>query len=91
MKEYIDKKKLIDELKRDFADDCNIYNCHIDKMIRDQKYEFAIDVIQDAAVEDVTEVVRCKDCKVPHNKWTGCPKLGGLVTPPDFYCAFGER
>ena len=37
-----------------------------------------------------TVVVRCKDCDIPHNKWTGCPKLGGLVTPPDFYCAFGN-
>lgn len=37
------------------------------------------------------EVVRCKDCSVPHNKWTGCPILLGLVLPPDFYCAFGER
>ena len=37
------------------------------------------------------EVVRCKECAVPHNKWTGCPKLNGLVPPPDFYCAYGER
>lgn len=36
------------------------------------------------------EVVRCADCAVPHNKWTGCPKLNGLIPPPDFYCAFGE-
>ena len=35
-------------------------------------------------------VIRCKDCNVPHNKWTGCPKLNGLVTLPDFYCAFAE-
>lgn len=41
--------------------------------------------------EKQIEVVRCKDCAVPHNKWTGCPKLGGLVPPDDFYCAFGER
>ncbi len=41
--------------------------------------------------EDVEAVVRCKDCAVPHNKWTGCPKLNGLVPPPDFYCSFGER
>ena len=40
---------------------------------------------------DAVEVVRCKDCAVPHNKYTGCPKLNGLVTPPDFYCPFGER
>ena len=36
-------------------------------------------------------VVRCRDCAVPHNKYTGCPVLNGLVTPPDFYCPFGER
>ena len=40
---------------------------------------------------DVVDVVRCKDCAVPHNRWTGCPKLNGLVTPPDFYCSYGER
>ena len=37
------------------------------------------------------EVVRCKDCSVPHNKWTGCPNLNGLIPPPDFYCAKGKR
>ena len=40
---------------------------------------------------DVVQVVRCKDCAVPHNRWTGCPILNGLVTPPDFYCSYGER
>ena len=40
---------------------------------------------------DVVEVVRCKDCAIPHNRWTGCPKLNGLVTSPDFYCSYGER
>lgn len=38
---------------------------------------------------DYVEVVRCKDCDVPHNKWTGCPHLNGLIPPPDFYCAKG--
>lgn len=36
------------------------------------------------------KIIRCRDCNVPHNKWTGCPKLNGLVTPPDFYCALAE-
>ena len=40
---------------------------------------------------DAEEVVRCKECAVPHNQWTGCPKLNGLVPPQYFYCAFGER
>ena len=46
--------------------------------------------IADAPTVDAFEVVRCKDCAVPHNKYTGCPMLKGLVTPPDFYCAAGE-
>lgn len=37
------------------------------------------------------ELVHCSECAVPHNKWTGCPKLNGLVTPPDFYCGFGYK
>lgn len=40
---------------------------------------------------DCVHVVRCKDCAVPHNENTGCPKLRGLVTPPWFYCPYGER
>ena len=40
---------------------------------------------------DVVEVVRCKDCDIIHNKWMGCPHLNGLIPPPMFYCAYGER
>ena len=39
---------------------------------------------------DAVPVVRCKDCAVPHNKYTGCPELNGLIPPPNFYCAAGE-
>ena len=48
-------------------------------------------IIADFPAADVEPVVRCRDCVVPHNKYTGCPKLNGLVTPPDFYCSFGKR
>ena len=47
--------------------------------------------IANAPTVDAVEVVRCKDCVFPHNKYTGCPELNGLVTPPDFYCPFGKR
>ena len=51
-----------------------------------------LDLINDAYVdEDVVEVVRCKDCDVPHNKWTGCPNLNGMIPPPEFFCVKGER
>lgn len=48
-------------------------------------------VLSHTPTADVVEAVRCKDCAVPHNQWTGCPRLNGLVTPPDFYCSYGER
>ena len=50
-----------------------------------------VHTIKARSTVDAVEVVRCKDCAVPHNKYTGCPKLNGQVTPPDFYCPFGER
>lgn len=52
---------------------------------------YVLELIDAAPEIDAVPVVRCKDCAVPHNKYTGCPKLNGLVTPPDFYCPFGER
>ena len=62
---------------------------------RSEEFMTAIDVaiadLADAPTVDAVPVVRCKDCVVPHNKYTGCPELNGLVTPPDFYCPFGER
>ena len=52
---------------------------------------YVLELIDAAPEIDAVPVIRCKDCAVPHNKYTGCPKLNGLVTPPDFYCPFGER
>ena len=49
------------------------------------------EVLEDTPAANVVDVVRCKDCAVPHNRLTGCSKLNGLVTPPDFYCSYGER
>ena len=52
---------------------------------------YATLILREAPTVDAVKVVRCRDCAVPHNKYTGCPELNGLVTPPDFYCPFGER
>ena len=46
---------------------------------------------QDGLQCAMNSLVRCEDCAVPHNKWLGCPNLNGLIPPPDFYCAKGER
>ena len=48
-----------------------------------------LDDIAEMNIADVEEVVRCKDCDVPHNKWTGCPHLNGFILPPNHYCACG--
>ena len=50
-----------------------------------------VKVINQFPAVNAVEVVHCLDCEVPHNKYTGCPMLNGMVTPPDFYCPFGER
>ena len=51
--------------------------------------EIAIEALKKQSNENYIKIVRCKDCSVPHNKYTGCPKLNGLVTLPDFYCGWG--
>lgn len=35
--------------------------------------------------------VPCGECAVPHNEWTGCPKLGGKIPPDNYSCGQGER
>lgn len=56
-----------------------------------QVYNEVLQVVAEAPTVDAVEVVRCRECAIPHNKYTGCPKLNGLVTTPDFYCQYGER
>ena len=86
MAEYIDKEKLLQKLSR------MIDYCENDNKVNALTALFQVgDAIMDCTTADVVEVVRCKDCMVPHNQWTGCPKLNGLVTSPDFYCSYGER
>lgn len=28
----------------------------------------------------------CRTCEIPHNKWTGCPKIDGKIPYPNFSC-----
>lgn len=50
----------------------------------------ALHVLENVAAVDAVEVTRCKDCAVPHNKWTGCPYMNGLIPPADHFCSYGE-
>ena len=71
------------------------WNDIINNVVGDQgMYGYLVNLVDrvfdNIPAADVQSIVFCKDCAVPHNKWTGCPKLGGLVTEPDFFCGFGE-
>lgn len=67
-------------------------NCTVQILTNTNTGEVSIGWWENPAPEDYTdEIVHCCDCSIPHNKWTGCPKLGGLVTNWNFYCAFGTR
>lgn len=82
-KEYIELEaitKLAKEIKDDFAP---LHRAVIDA--------FVYSIKTNIPTADVVEVVRCKDCAVPHNRWLGCPNLNGLIPPLDFYCERGER
>lgn len=35
--------------------------------------------------------MNCSICNIPHNKYTGCPKLNSLVIPPNLICGFWEK
>lgn len=91
MPKYVNADKIIEHLNDEIegCEDCDV-------CFRPVKYgtrlglEYSKSLVKTAETADVVEVVRCKDCVVPHNQWTGCPKLNGLVTSPDFYCSYGE-
>lgn len=80
MKKYIDADKVLGFIKQ--------YTPHFNGFTTMACIKTAIENMPAA---DVVEVVRCRGCSVPHNKWMGCPNLNGLIPPPDFYCAKGER
>lgn len=61
------------------------------KQIHVSEHRHFIKMVYEQPTADVVQIVRCKDCVVPHNQWTGCPILNGIVTSPDFYCSYGER
>ena len=92
MKEYIERESLQDEIR---GLSMSITGLRCGKGVLNeymkQYRESVLRIVDEQPTADVIEAVRCKDCAVPHNRWTGCPKLNGLVTPPDFYCSYGER
>ena len=92
MPKYINADKIISHLNEEIeaCGDCDVYS----QPVAYGTYlglQYARSIVETAEAADVIQVVRCKDCAIPHNRWTGCPKLNGLVTPPDFYCSCGER
>ena len=80
---YIDIDKTVKTFEKLHGEESTLLNCY--------NADWIVSFLEAQPTADVVRVVRCKDCAVPHNQWTGCPKLNGLVTSPDFYCSCGER
>lgn len=83
MARYVDIDDIVKTFEKMHGNESTLINCY--------NADWIVSFLESQPTADVAEVVRCKDCAVPHNQWTGCPKLNGLVTPPDFYCGYGER
>ena len=92
MPKYVNADKIIEHLNDELEGcrDCDVYSQPVVYGTR-LGLEYSKSLVETAETADVVQVVRCKDCTVPRNQWTGCPILNGLVTPPDFYCSYGER
>lgn len=82
---YVDRDKALEICEKYYQHCLEMYDYNGDSIADGIKED-----IEKLPTADVVEIVRCEDCDVPHNKWTGCPRLNGLIPPPDFYCAFGE-
>ena len=92
MARYIDADKIIEHLNDEIeaCGDCDVCFRPVTYGTR-LGLEYSKSLVETAETADVVRIVRCKDCAVPHNRWTGCPILNGLVTSSDFYCSYGER
>lgn len=92
MSKYIDVDKIIEHLNDEIEgwEDCDVCFKPVTYGTR-LGLEYSKSLVETAEAADVVQVVRCKDCAIPHNRCAGCPKLNGLVTPPNFYCSYGER
>ena len=92
MPRYINADKIISHLNDEIegCGDCDVCFKPVTYGTR-LGLEYSKSLVETAETADVVQVVRCKDCAVPPNRWTGCPKLNGLVTSPEFYCSCGER
>lgn len=92
MPRYINADKIIEHLN-DELEACEDPEVYAQPVAYGTRFglEYSKSLVEAAETADVVQVVRCKDCAVPHNRWTGCPILNGLVTSPDFYCSCGER
>lgn len=92
MTEYIERDVVIDDIGDLFTicyetlpNECGHH------FIVEKELQTHLDFVRNLPAADVVEVVHCKDCAVPHNRWTGCPRMNGTIMRPDDYCSHGER
>lgn len=92
MPRYIDADALIDEIKSLQITVTGLRaGRNVLRVLGTEYIKSIWRIVDEQPTADVVEVVRCKDCDVPHNKWTGCPNMNGLVPNPDHFCVRGVR
>ena len=91
MPRYIDADTLIEELKSMQITVGLRTGKSVLRALMTEYIKIVLRIVDEQPTSDVVEVVRCKDCDVLHNKWTGCPNLNGMIPPPEFFCAKGVR
>ena len=79
-KEYISRDEMIKQAKARIVLGAPKFNTGL---------EAAIEVATSIPAADVVEVVRCRECV--YRIAYGCKRIGGISTPPNWYCAAGER
>lgn len=73
MNEYIERNAAIAELIEDRDNDYGIYSSYVDKIIRDEKYDFAIELLYALPIADVAHV--------EHGAWVLGHVEPGYCTP----------
>lgn len=93
MAEYIEREALLLELQEEIEFETSMYTEEQNKYFN-MGLKCAIRDVKSQPAADVTEVVRCKNCKnyelMKSNGKHFCNEFGGFVTEEDF-CSRGER
>ena len=93
MAEYIEREALLSELQEEIEFETSMYTEEQNKYFN-MGLKCAIRDVKSQPAADVTEVVRCKNCKnyelMKSNNFHFCNEFGGRVTEEDFCSRYAK-